>query len=96
MPMLGVNGPNIVTARALTPADDGRYYYMVSAMQGGATIQFEGTITITPTPPVPVSGSVAPASIQDNAPVGTQVATPTITMSDGSPFTGTLGVTGPA
>lgn len=56
----------------------------------------QGFVLIGGAPPVPTAVSVSPMSvtITDATPVGTIIATATVTMSDASMFTGTLSVTG--
>ena len=83
---------SLVLSRTLTSADDGVFTWTVTATQNGASVSASLAVTISATPPVPTTISLNPAvvSLVDNAAAGTLVSTPTITMSDGSDFSGTV------
>jgi len=81
-----------ITMRA--PASDGSYearFYPNNGLTVAARTAFtvqgaaQAVITVTPTTP----------ELPDTTPVGTVVATYTVKMSDGSPFTGTVGFGAP-
>jgi hypothetical protein len=84
-----ISGNNLVLARGLTPADDGSHQWSVSATQNGVTVSGAIRVQVTSSP-YPTAITIAPATIADNAPAGTLLATPAVTMSDGSQFSGTL------
>ena len=78
--------------------------YSVRVHASGTNTRFSGnavfniTVNMAPSPPppppspVPIAIALTPANstMADNAGVGTLIATATVTMSDGSTFTGTL------
>jgi hypothetical protein len=69
----------------------GRYLSGVSNVLGMSSTQTSWTISDPPSPtPTAITLSPASTTIADNAPAGTLLATATVTMSDGSQFTGTL------
>ncbi len=97
-----ISGNNLVTAWSGS-AIAGNYPVRVHA--NGINTRFSGGATFTtmvntsappppPPPPVPMI-TVTPANpaIADTRTVGTEVATYTVAMSDGSPFTGTVTLT---
>ena len=87
---------SLVLSRALTSADDGSHQWTVTATQGGQSVQAVLAVSIVPAVlPHPVSITLDPASVSlpDNSPAGMMLSTPTITMSDGSTFSGTVDVT---
>jgi len=75
------------TTRYLTGAN-----YTIPNPLGDFLVQ-EGLAAATGTGTVPTGISFSGGSVLDNAPVGTLVGTATVTMSDGSPFAGTLSLT---
>jgi len=81
----GGNGYTVLNKRT------GRYLSGVSNVLGMSSTQTVWTISDSP-PPTPTAIILSPASatIPDNAPAGTLVATANVTMSDGSQFKGTL------
>jgi hypothetical protein len=94
---VAISGNNLVLARALTAADDGSYQWSVAATQNGVTVSGTIQVQVTaasppPPPPYPTAITVTPANstIADNSPAGTLLATATVTMTDGSQFTGVL------
>jgi hypothetical protein len=100
---VAISGNKLVLARGLTSADDGSHPWSVAAAQNGVTISGTIPVQVTaasppppppPPPPVlyPTAITVTPANstIADSAPAGTLLATATVTMSDGSQFTGAL------
>jgi hypothetical protein len=92
-----VSGNNLVLARALTAADNGSHQWSVAATQNGVTVSGSIQVQVAapsppPPPPYPTAITVTPANskIADSAPAGALLATATVTMSDGSQFTGAL------
>ncbi len=81
------NGMIVAT---VTPADDGPHTLALTATQGNikATLTL-APIIVGPVPIITVTPNPIPA-IPDNSPAGTVLATVSVKMSDGSPFTGTL------
>jgi hypothetical protein len=69
----------------------GRYLSIASNVLAMSSTQSVWTIAAVP-PPSPMAITLSPASatIADNAPAGTLLATANVTMSDGSQFAGTL------
>jgi hypothetical protein len=67
---------------------DGHWYLR----QNGSWVDVGTTAPVEGAPPTPTAITLSPASatIADNAPAGTVIATVSVTMSDGSQFTGTL------
>lgn len=97
-----ISGNNLVTAWGGSTTVG---FYSVRVHAVGIMARFSGNALFTvlvnaaappppPPPPVPVI-TVTPANpaLSDTAAAGTQVATYTVTMSDGSPFTGTVTLT---
>jgi hypothetical protein len=82
-------GMNLVLARALTPADGGADTWEVTATQDGYSATATLDVEIIPIP-ILVEFDPPTASLPDNAQAGTPIATVAVTMSDGSPFQGTL------
>ena len=84
---------SVVLSRDLTSADDGNHVWTLSFTQNGVSVSATVNVSITaPTAAVPTAVTVSPdtVSLPDNATAGTMVTTPTITMSDGSVFAGTM------
>ncbi len=77
----------------VTPADDGPHTLALTATQGNIkTTLTLAPIVVGPVPIITVTPNPIPA-VPDNSPAGTAIAVVTVTMSDGSPFTGTLTLT---
>ena len=77
----------------VTPVDDGPHTLALTATQGSirTTLTLE-PIVVGPVPIITVTPNPIPA-VPDNSPAGTVLATVSVKMSDGSPFTGTLTLT---
>jgi hypothetical protein len=88
-----ISGNKLVLARALTSADNGMQTWSAAATQNGVTVS--GSIQVQVNA-VPTSVSFTPSapSLPDNAAAGTVVAAVSVSMSDGSTFTGTLAGSG--
>ena len=84
-----ISGKNLVLARALTSADNGQYQWSAAATQNGVTVSGSIPVQVNAIP-TGVSFTPSAASLADNAPAGTTVAAVSVSMSDGSAFTGTL------
>lgn len=86
--------PTIVLSRDLTTTDVGSHTWTMTFTQNSVSVtaSFSATITSGTSQSVPTAVSVAPASgtFPDNATAGTTVTDATITMSDGSTFSGTF------
>jgi len=84
-----ISGNKLVLARALTSADNGMRTWSAAATQNGVTVS--GSIQVQVNA-VPTSVSFTPSapSLPDNAAAGTVVAAVSVSMSDGSAFTGML------
>lgn len=82
-------GMNLVLARDLTPADGGEDTWEVTATQDGYSASAELEVEIIAVP-IAVDFDPTSASLPDNAPAGTYIATTSVTMSDGSDFAGSL------
>lgn len=91
--MAGISGSNVVLTRALTSADDGVHTLTITATQNGAPASaalsvnvmpqlMQATEVITFTPAAP--------TVPSSTSKGSKVASFTVKMSDGSPFTGTV------
>ena len=79
----------LVLARALTSADDGPRQWTVTATQNGVTVSGSISVQVNATP-TGVTFTPSTASLPDNAAAGTTVAVVSVSMSDGSTFTGAL------
>jgi len=96
--MIALSGSTVALTRALTAADDGAQSFMITAAQNAGTASATLALNVTavaPPPPTPspaVVITVTPNAPQmpDTTPVGAVVATYSVTMSDGSPFMGTI------
>src|SRR5271155_1962088 len=96
--MVALSGLTVALTRALTAADDGAQSFMITAAQNAGTASATLALNVTavvPPPPTPspaVVITVTPNAPQmpDTTPVGAVVATYSVTMSDGSPFMGTI------
>lgn len=87
------NMSTLVLSRALTPADDGTGTWTITATDSdgqSASINISFTIAAAVAPVF--SGWPASVNLPDTAPAGMVVASGTIMNSDGSAFTGTVGV----
>ncbi len=77
----------------VTSADDGSHTLALTATQGNIkTTLTLAPIVVGPVPIITVTPNPIPP-VPDNSPVGLTLATVTVRMSDGSPFTGTLTLT---
>jgi hypothetical protein len=92
--MVVLSGSTVALTRALTAADDGAQSFLITATENAGTasaalalsvraVVSPPTIMITVTPNTP--------QLPDTTSVGAVVATYMVTMSDGSPFVGTIG-----
>jgi hypothetical protein len=90
-------GPDINIARNPTYTGDDfigaiydvrTYEQALSAAQ--ALALYQAVTPLAPGTPTAITFAVANPTLPDNAPAGTLIATATVTMSDGSQFTGTL------
>jgi hypothetical protein len=83
-----VNGYNLILARNLSMSDIGSHTITISAIQNEVSVSTSYTFVVLPLPVINwTSGNI---EIFDNTPLGTVVNTFTVSMSDGSPFTGTV------
>jgi hypothetical protein len=90
------SGLNVVTARQLATSDDGMHSVVVSA---GPVSTPPLPILVVPPPPfqpppaptLTIAMTPAVSAILDSTPLGTVVATFTVTRSDGLPFGGSVG-----
>ncbi len=74
----------------VTSADDGLHTLALTATQGSIkTTLTLAPIVVGPVPIITVTPNPIPA-VPDNSPAGAVLATVSVKMSDGSPFTGTL------
>jgi hypothetical protein len=89
-----ISGNDLVTAQS-GPLVEGEYPVKVAATPIPLSVYNNITITVTAPLPTPVSITVTPMSVSlpDNTLSGAQIASISITTSDGSPFSGTLAVT---
>ena len=96
--MVALAGSTVALTRALTAADDGAHSFLITATQNAGTasaalalnvaaVASPPTVIITVTPNTP--------QIPDTTSAGAVVASYTVTMSDGSPFVGTVGFGAP-
>jgi len=77
----------------VTSADDGPHTLALTAAQGSIkTTLTLAPIVVGPVPIITVIPNPIPA-VPDNSQAGTVLATVSVKMSDGSPFTGTLTLT---
>jgi len=77
----------------VTSADDGPHTLALTATQGNIkTTLTLAPIIVGPVPIITVTPNPIPA-VPDNSPAGLTIATVSVKMSDGSPFTGTLTLT---
>jgi hypothetical protein len=85
-----ISGNNLVTAQSGSLAQ-GQYSVKVSATPVSLSADNTFTISVTAPPAQPVI-TVTPNTpdVPDTTPLGAVVATYTVTMSDGSPFSGTV------
>lgn len=86
---VAMSGNQLVLSRALSPADDGAHQWIVSATQNGVTVSGIIQVQITATPSA-VTFTPTTASLPDNSAAGTTVAAVSVSMSNGSAFSGTL------
>jgi hypothetical protein len=89
-----ISGNDLVTAQS-GPLVEGEYPGKVAATPIPLSVYNDITIRVTAPLPTPVSITVTPMSVSlpDNTLSGAQIASVSITTSDGSPFSGTLAVT---
>jgi hypothetical protein len=90
---VAISGNKLVLARGLTSADDGSHRWTVTAAQNGVMVSSAIPVqVIVGRPPAPTSITFTPshASLPDSAATGATVAADTVSMSDGSVFSGTL------
>jgi hypothetical protein len=96
--MVALSGSTVALARALTAADDGAHSFLITATEnaGTASATLVLNVTAAASPPT-VKIIVTPNTPQlpDTTSVGAVAATYTVTMSDGSPFVGTIGFGSP-
>ncbi|MBV8293492.1 MAG: hypothetical protein JOY55_17070 [Mycobacterium sp.] len=87
-----MSGNNLVLTRGLTSADDGSQTWTVAATQNGVTVSGSIQVQVNAASPTPTGVTFTPtvASLPDNAAAGTMVAAVSVSMSDGSAFTGNL------
>src|SRR5262249_9005504 len=91
-PSVGVTSASVtMTAPANPGAYEARFYY-----NNGFTVLGRASFTVQAAAPVPAI-TVTPSNptILDTTPLGAVVATFAVSMSDGSPFTGTVGFGAP-
>jgi hypothetical protein len=94
-PSVGVTSASVIMTAPVNPgAYEARFYY-----NNGFTVLARAPFTVqsaAPSPPAPAI-TVTPSNptIPDTTPLGAVVATFAVTMSDGSPFTGTVGFGAP-
>jgi hypothetical protein len=92
MSLFAISKGNIILSRALAASDDGSHSGTITATLGAQVKTMPFTVTVM-SPPVPViMVMLNGATLLDNAPAGTVVGTYHVTMSDGSPFTGTVSI----
>jgi predicted regulator of Ras-like GTPase activity (Roadblock/LC7/MglB family) len=84
-----ISGNNLVLARGLTSADDGLHQWSVAATENGVTVLASIQVQVLPTPRG-ITFTPTAASLPDNAAAGTTVAAVSVSMSNGSTFSGTL------
>jgi hypothetical protein len=96
--MVALSGSTVALTRALTAADDGAHSFLITATEnvGTASTTLVLNVTAAASPPT-VKIIVTPNTPQlpDTTSVGAVVASYTVTMSDGSPFVGTIGFGSP-
>lgn len=90
-----ITAGNLVLARNLSPADVGPDSWRVTAEQDGYSVFADLEVEIVPIP-LTVLFNPGSADLPDNAPAGAYIATVTVTMSDGSPYAGSLVAAPPA
>ena len=92
--MVALSGSTVALTRALTAADDGAQSFLITATENAgtasATLVLNATAAASP-PTVNIIVTPNTPQIPDTTSVGAVVATYTVTMSDGSPFVGTIG-----
>src|SRR5437764_10996620 len=96
--MVARAGSPAALTRALTAADDGAHSFLITATQNAGTSSATLALNVTavPSPPtVIITVSPNTPQIPDRTSVGAVVATYAVTMSDGSPFVGTVGFGAP-
>jgi hypothetical protein len=99
--MVALSGLTVALTRALTSADDGAQSFLITATENAGTASATLVLNVTavaPPPPPPPPAPAAVITVTPNTPqvpdttsLGAIVATYTVTMSDGSPFIGTIG-----
>ncbi len=75
--LISISGANLVLSRDLTPADDG---VTTTTVNASTCVAYPAAISFSPTS----------VSVPDDSTTGTILATVSVTMSDGSPFAGTI------
>jgi hypothetical protein len=91
---LNLNGTNTGIGSLMEVAKGGNLYVNTVSLgwylwQSGTWVNTNNPNNVAPTP-VSISLSPASATVNDKVPIGTKLSTATVTMSDGSSFTGTL------
>lgn len=86
-------------ARALTAADTGAQSFVITATENAGTAMAALVLNVTAVAPSPPTVMIAVTpntpQVPDTTALGAVVATYTVTMSDGSPFVGTIGFGSP-
>jgi hypothetical protein len=100
--MVALAGSTAALTRTLTAADDGAHSFVITATQNAGTARAALALNVTAVAPPPPSPPTVVITVTPNMPqipdttsVGAVVATYTVTMSDGSPFVGTVGFGAP-
>jgi hypothetical protein len=90
--MVALAGSTVALTRALTAADDGAHSFMITATQGGVSANAILALAVAAVGAAVPMIAVTPMApqIPDTTPLGAVVATFAVTMSDGSPFTGSV------
>jgi hypothetical protein len=88
----------VALTRTLTAADDGAHSFLITATENAGTASAALALNVTAVAPPPPSPPTVIITVTPNTPqipdttsAGAVVATYTVTMSDGSPFVGTVG-----
>jgi hypothetical protein len=96
--MVALAGSTVALTRALTAADDGAHSFLITATQNAGTASAALALNVTGVaspPTVIITVTPSTPQIPDTTSAGAVVATYTVTMSDGSPFVGTVGFGAP-
>jgi hypothetical protein len=92
--MVALSGSTVALTRALTAADDGAHSFLITATENAGTASATLMLNVTAaasSPTVKIIVTPNTPQLPDTTSVGAVVATYTVTMSDGSPFVGTIG-----